>query len=200
MELDAACDRYGIDYLYHFTHLANMPSIREHDLLPHDEAHRHRLVVEDISDKEVQDRRADRKAFGRPLHAYVPLYFNPRNPMLYVRKAVQNDIVILCLDRKLLARDGAVFSDGNAANDATRFFNDLKRLNDLDWNCIRAQYWRDFDDGKRKRCAEILIPDAVPFDAIERICVRTESTLRRFDELHPELSPVGITPEKYFDD
>ena len=35
---DAEYSRYGIDFLYHFTHVDNMPSIREHGLLSHNAA------------------------------------------------------------------------------------------------------------------------------------------------------------------
>lgn len=61
-------------------------------------------------------------------------------------------------------QDGVIFTDGNAANGPTNFFNDVSRLADLDWDCIRSDYWNDFPDGVRIRCAEVLVPDTVPFD------------------------------------
>ena len=51
---DAEYDRYGIDYLYHFTHMDNMPSMLEHGLLSHNEAHAKDVVEYDMSDSEVQ--------------------------------------------------------------------------------------------------------------------------------------------------
>ena len=143
----------------------------------------------DIADLNVVARRSERVVFSRPLHDYVPLYFTPRNPMLYVRRDMQDDIVILCLDRNLIFGDGAVFTDGNAASNPTSFFNDLRHLGSLDWQCIRAERWNEFEDGRRKRCAEVLVPDHIPFARVERVIVRTEETLYR---LRRTLSSNGI--------
>ena len=201
---DAEYSRYGIDFLYHFTHVDNMPSIRERGLLSHNAAQQAGLVSADISDPNVQERRADKSVFGRPLHDYVPLYFNPKNPMLFVRRGIQDHLVILFFDRELLVQDGVVFTDGNAASDSTNFFTDVSRLDDLDWDCIRAEYWNDYPDGTRIRCAEVLVPDAIPFTKIQRIRVRTSATRDRFDLLMRETRsgqrppPVGVEPDLFF--
>lgn len=201
---DAEYSRYGIDFLYHFTHVDNMPSIREHGLLSHNAAQQAGAVSVDISDPDVQELRGDKSAFDRPLHDYVPLYFNPKNPMLYRRRNIQNDLVILLFDRALLVQDGVIFTDGNAANRPTNFFNDISRLADLDWACIRAEYWNDHPDGTRIRCAEVLVPDAIPFSAIQRIRVQNAGTRTRFDALMRETRssqrppPVGVDPRLYF--
>ena len=202
---DAEYSRYGIDFLYHFTHVDNMPSIREHGLLSHNAAQQAGLVSADISDPNVQERRRNISLLGgQPLHDYVPLYFNPRNPMLYVRRGIQDHLVILFFDRELLVQDGVVFTDGNAASAPTNFFNDVSRLADLDWDCIRAEYWNDYQDGIRIRCAEVLVPDAIPFTKIQRIRVRTSETRDRFDQLMRETRsgqqppPVGVAPGLFF--
>lgn len=197
--------RYGIDCLYYLTLVDNMPSIREHGLLSHNAAHERGLVKEDISDQAVQNRRADISAFGRSLHDYFPLYFNPQNPMLFVRREIQNDLVILCFNRELLVQDGVIFTDGNAASSPTNFFDDVSRLDELDWDCIWAEYWKDFgEDGRRKRCAEVLVPDAIPLTRIRRRRVRTSSTRARFDKLMRETRSgqrppsVGVDPDLFF--
>lgn len=201
---DSEYRRYGIDFLYHFTHVDNMPSIREHGLLSHNAAHQAGLVTEDISDPDVQELRGDKSVFDRPLHDYVPLYFNPKNPMLYRRRARRDDLVILFLDRELLVQDGVAFSDGNAASGPTNFFNDVSLLDSLDWECIRAEYWNEYQDGTRIRCAEVLVPDVIPFTKIRHICVRTSSTRARFDKLMRETRssqrppPVRVDPDLYF--
>lgn len=102
--------------------------------------------------------------------------------MLFKRRVHQDDIVILCLDRQLLEQSWAFFTDGNAAGDATEFFADPRDLAKLDWDCIQGEYWNDSEDGKRKRCAEILVPHAIPFDEVRRVCVRTDSTQTRLSE------------------
>lgn len=68
---DADYHQYEICFLYHLTHVDNMPSILKHGLLSHNSAHARGLVMEDLSDPDVQDRRADRRRGDRPLHDYV---------------------------------------------------------------------------------------------------------------------------------
>ena len=57
--------------------------------------------------REVNDRRAScETVFNLPIHHFAPLYFNPRNPMLYKRRDIQEDLVILGVDRELLFSQG----------------------------------------------------------------------------------------------
>lgn len=201
---------FRINYLYHFTHLNNLASIRTRGLISHNRAHNRGYVSEDISNLEVNNIRANKVAFGRPLHDYVPLYFTPRNPMLYVRKDVQNEIAILCLKKELLCREGSIFTDGNAANGPTGFFNDVQELHSLDWVCIRSVRWNEFPDGRRKRCAEVLVPDYVSFYDVQLVVVRTSGTrdivqhaLRRGmrgKRLPPPEIGIDVSPRWFFDD
>ena len=168
---------FRVNYLYYLLPVENMESVCRNGLLSHNSAHRSGLVRRDIADPRVNSLRANKSALGRPLHDYVPLYFTPKNPMLYRRRAIQEDIAILCLDKDLLFQDGVIFSDGNAASNRTRFFDDIQYLSMLDWSCIRAVRWNGFPDGRRKRCAEVLVPDHVPFGDIQRIIVQSQQTL-----------------------
>lgn len=76
--------------------------------------------------------------------------FNPKNPMLFRRQELRDNLAILFFDRALLVQDGVIFTGGNAASGPTNFFNEVSRLADLDWACIWAEYWNDFEDGTRK--------------------------------------------------
>ena len=93
----------------------------------------------EIADPNVLKRREPKvlRLSGRPLPDYVPLFFTPRTPMMRVKKDIQDDMAILCLDSNLLLQKGVIFTDGNAANNGTSFFNDLRFINRLDWECIR---------------------------------------------------------------
>ncbi len=189
-------DRYKINYLYHFTHVDNMTSIWAHGLLSHNQAHQSDYVTNDISNRMVNERRATREVFGRPLHDYVPLYFTPKNPMLYARKKYQDDIAILSLDPDLILREDAIFTDGNAASGGTSFFTEIQDVDKLDWDCIRDEWWVNFEDGTRKRCAEVLLPLGVPFQSIQRIIVRIEQTKRRLENVL-QAQPIGETGERW---
>ena len=165
---------YSIEYLYHMTYINNLTSIITNGLLSHNEAYRRGLIEVDISDPDVQDRRANRKIDEIPLHEYVPLYFSPRNPMLYRRKQHQDDIVILGIEPQLLLETNVIFSDGNAAAGETRFYRGAQMLNQLPWNVIWAQYWNDFEDGKRMKCAEILVYPTVAPNRIKAVFCRSQ--------------------------
>jgi hypothetical protein len=152
-------------------HINNLPNILCNGLLSHIEAHNKNLVNNDISDREVNNRRIKREPiYNLSLHNYIPLYINPRNPMLFVRKTIQADILILCFDANTIFKTvKVIYTDGNAAADATKFYSSVTDLNKLDWNCIRQEYWNDFPDGKRKKCAEILVPNAIHSSMIKKI-------------------------------
>ena len=206
--LDLRREPYKIEHLYHMTSVDNLRSIIEYGLLSHNRAHREGYVISDISLQEVNDRRGYKSVYGRPLHGYVPLYFNPRNPMLAYRRALQDNIAILYLDKSLLFQDDTVFADGNAANNATAFYRDLQDLDRLDWHCINypGNNWHIIENGRqvtrvenrRKRCAEVLIPDIIPAHFIEQVAVRTRATLLALDEIVKQQTEVVVRPELYF--
>lgn len=170
-------ENYRINYLYYLLPVDNMESVCRRGLLSHNSVRQQGLAHRDIADQQVNNRRAGKEVFGRPLHDYVPLYFTPKNPMLYRRREMQEDIVILCLDKNLIFRDGAIFTDGNAASIRTAFYDDIRYISMLDWTCIRAVRWNGIPDGTRKRCAEVLVPNQVPFNDIQRIVVKGQRAL-----------------------
>ena len=95
-----------IDYLYHMTLMSNLSSILNNGLFSHDEVNRRDVRREDISLASVQERRHQRiePIHNRSIHEYVCLYFSPRNPMLFKRRELQNEIVILGLSRDLIKK------------------------------------------------------------------------------------------------
>lgn len=68
------------------------------------------------------------------------MYINPRNPMLYVKKEIQNDIIIICFERSLIYNKGSIFTDGNAVNFPTKFYNNLEDLNKINWQCLNSRF------------------------------------------------------------
>lgn len=195
-------DYYEIDGLYHFTHVHHVHSIFKNGLRSHSNSHELGLVRHDISNPEVQWLRAQRSIGGRPLHDYVPLYFNPRNAMLFdvFRKHTLVDIVIIRLPRNLLLQKGVWFTDGNAANTPTLSYDRLEDLNKLDWECIQAEYWTEYEDGKRKCMAEILIPDMISANFIKRksyLFVENQETQNRIEAILPD-TRVAVDEDKFF--
>ncbi len=191
----------NVGWLAHITHIDNMESIVTNGILSHNRAHVEGLVDQDIADPDVNDRRANRlvSITNKPLHDYVPFYFNSRNPMLYRRKSIQDEIVTLVVSRYTLTWPGVIFTDGNAASSNTRFFSDLRDLDNLDWNCIRGDSWNNYPDGRRIRCAEVLIEDFLAFQYVRRIIVRTQQTRRALQQKVQVRQTIEVSPGWYFD-
>ena len=67
-----------------------------------------------------------------------------------------------------------VFTDGHAIMGFTEFFEDLSQLDRIDWRIMRARYWSDTQtdsDRSRRRQAEFLLRDFLPWDLITEIGV-----------------------------
>ena len=157
------------EYLYHITHVGNLRNISIYGLLSKSQMIDIDLSIIDISDPEVQYWR-DRiePVFGQAIHEYVPLYFNPTNPMLYRRQELRDDLVILAIPLARAMDCVYIFTDGNAASRDTQFGLDLTTTQMSD-DVLRAKYWNDFPDGKRRRCAEMLVHHHIAHDHIEHV-------------------------------
>lgn len=167
-------NNYGIDSFYHMTHIENLQSILEKGLFPHSNQYQKK----DISDLDVNNRRSRLEPiYNKSIHEYVPFYFNPKNAMLYVRRNIQNEVVILVLRKELILKNKSIFTDGNASCTTTKFYNNkIENLNKLDWTCLNDNNWNEHEDGRRKRMAEVLVPNYVSVDNIEAIICNNSYT------------------------
>ncbi|MBG59915.1 MAG: hypothetical protein CMJ16_05595 [Peredibacter sp.] len=167
---------YGVECLWHMTHVDNVLSITRKGLVSHERAVPIKRV--DISDPDVQRLRGGMDPiFSRKIKAYSPTYIKIRNPMLY---RLKNDSESLCLiEIALDALDyhDVVFTDGNAASRDTKFYSNPNDLKYLPWDVLNSEYWSDFIDGKRKRCAEILVYPSIGARHITRIHCNSQDTL-----------------------
>lgn len=119
-------DKLRIATVDHMTHVNNLDSIFEYGLLAHNNPHK----KIDISNKEVNLRRnSNEPIYNKSIHDYVPLYFNPRNAMLYkTQKEFGDEIIILAFNRNTILLENSLFTNGNAASDHTLFSNDITEL------------------------------------------------------------------------
>lgn len=145
--------------------IANIGSVMEHGILSYERAAR--LPHHSVAMQPVQDRR-DRKQVpgGLRLHQYANLYIHARNPMLFKRLNEASSLCVLRVSTEVLATEGVVLSDQNAASDYVRFvppgawrFLSFDDILAMDWrhpgNPIA--YWRH----KARKCAEVLVPHCV---------------------------------------
>ncbi len=184
-----ALREYGVEHFYYITHLDNLLSIITEGILSYNQIKQRHLCSNDISNPDVQIRRdiSDLKRHGRCLHDYVPLYLNARNPMLYALKDRGSSIVVLRIDASIVAECAFMFTDGNAACYATTFYTSIDQLDRIPWDVLKADYWTDFIDGKRERCAEFLIFPSVPSTYIHSVMCR--------NDVAGKIQQMGLKPE-----
>lgn len=115
--------------LYYITPIGNLESILQKGILSNRRAAKSNPKHNDISDGEVQDiragkkiRRADPAKPEMSLHKFVPLYLNPHNAMMYMRKSQHAELCILRIRREILNRGDVILSNQNAATYPARFF------------------------------------------------------------------------------
>ena len=207
-----------IPHIEHMVHHKNLKSILNNGLLSHNEAYGKGLITTDISMAEVQTRR-DKKdiqvgARVLNLHDFVSFYFNSRNAMLYTKKVghTQDEIVILLcladiLDTKMDDKKFAIFSEGNAASNDTKFYSGKSQLVNIDLGLLRSGSWNSNDEAlkseqKRKMCAEVLVYPSVSPSEICWIICPNKTMLAYCNEqlsLVPETSHIkAIVDTTYF--
>ncbi len=128
----------------HMTHINNLDSIFKYGLLSHNNPYKEI----DISNQEVNSRRNKiEPIYNRNIHDYVPLYFNPRNAMLYRNQTMFKDsVVLLAFDKDLLLLKNSIFTNGNAASYNTSYFNNINNLSQMAWDKIWSRSWNGHED------------------------------------------------------
>lgn len=154
------------------THIENIPHILEYGIT-HSKSVNANLNFVPIGDSGLI---CTRGKFilnnGKPLGDYIPFYFANRTPMLYVVQNGFNSVaptpagnIVYCVSsvQKILdSQLGFVFTDGHAVDSFTTQYSlsEVEKLDTLlDWEAIKAKYWRsDTDlDLKRRKEAEFLV-------------------------------------------
>ena len=155
--------KFGVKYLYHLTHKSNIKNIMKYGLMNHNKARVTGSLNTDISLHAAQDRR-------KHLHDFVPLFFNPKNPMLCKLQNHQDDLVIIEIDVECVVDKSFRITDGNAASKNTNIYeNGLDSLHLLPWDVINDYSWNQHEDGKRKRSAEVLVEPVIPQTHFSRL-------------------------------
>jgi hypothetical protein len=174
--------------IYRITHIQNLETILKRDgifapnMTPND-----KLPHVAIHYEGIQQQRSCKSVPcgpGGTVHDYVPFYFGPRSPMLYTISkgnvqgytGGQKQVIYLATTAQFIEKCGIkyVFTDGHAIMAYTSFFDNLSKLGRIDWSIIKSKWWNDteiYPDRKRKRQAEFLVYEKVPWNSIKIIIV-----------------------------
>ena len=150
------------------------------------------------------------------VHDYVPFYFGPLSPMLLNLKTDrvegytegQAPLVYLVSSAQTVAAAGCryVFTDGHGLATFTEWFDDLARLDAVDWNLVGKRYWADKpedNDRKRRKQAEFLVWQSVDWGLIGGIGVLNAQIKGQVEGIlaqHPNRDQVAVkvTPNLYY--
>jgi hypothetical protein len=195
-------------WIYHITNLSNLRSIITSSGL-----YSNVLLQEagtdytDVAYANVQSIRATCPVPCGPggyLHDYVPFYFAPRSPMLNAihygtvkgYSAGQRPILHLLTTVQEVRDSGVpfVFTDGHGIVAITEYFDDLGKLDRIDWAIMEEKYWRDTPedpDRKRRRQAEFLVHEQCPWSLIRGIGVYDDEIA---EQVRAIITNVGHEP------
>ncbi len=166
--------------VFRIVHRDNVPWILDNGLHCSNSPQRDPTYIA-IGDPELIDKRRYHPVPLPPrgvLGDYVPFYFTPRSPMLYrilkghrVTKRDPREIVIItmALPKIAEARVPFVFTDGHAYGYTSRFFDDCRDLDRIDWGILqRSDFRANIDDpGKVNRYqAEVLVHGGLRLDRL----------------------------------
>lgn len=206
-------------FVYHFTDAANLPKILSSGHIYCKSRLPSNSQRVDISHYDVQRRRRSKPVNCGPggvLHDYVPFCFAYRSPMMYAIskgnvEGCSSDtrrLVYLVSSLRNTQKEDLrfVFSDGHATKAFTNLYDDTNDLDKLDWEVIRARYRRDTgedNDRSRRRQAEFLVHESLPWEAVEFLAVKNlnmKSRLERYlaENWSERVKPVRSEPGWYF--
>jgi hypothetical protein len=211
VRFDAAGQVTTVTTIFHITKWQNLPSILQAGGLWCDTAVANApnapagIGYADI--KETRKNAPVPGCRGGVVADYVPFYFAPRSPMLYVNyrggvasnKDGQRPIVHLVADAEAVAARPLpfIFTDGHAVVRYSKWFSDLAHLDQLDWEVLRSRQWTDTEtdgDRKRRRQAELLVHNFFPWDLIKGIGVIDDTVAGSVEACLEQANPTHRPP------
>jgi hypothetical protein len=187
--------------LYHLTHIQNLPGIAKRGLLCRKRIQAQGVPYLDLSDPSCQARRTHKYLGGTALdlQGYVPLFLNPRNPMLYRLLRTLEEwgeagyLAILEISFQPASWATSLIADGIASSGETQLFHarDPRVVDALDWNVIQEDSWAKLPrNERRKTMAEVLVRGGLKQRHIKKVWVQQPSALQI---LAGELSPSDLS-------
>ena len=197
--------------LFRMTHIVNIPHILENGIT-HIVSPNKNPDYKSIGDGSlINYRNKFSIKNGRKLGEYIPFYFGPRMPMLFVIKNGFNGVtatpqsdIIYCVTNIATVIEYRLdwcFTDGHAVERFTDFYfeNDLDNIEGIvDFKAVKTKNWIDENDLdlKRRMEAEFLVVGDIPPAAIRGFVVYNEDAKAAMALLTQK--PVVVRQDYYF--
>lgn len=201
---------YSKTPLFHITAIDNLKDIiNSRALFSKNKVDKLNLKYGNIAHNHIQENRHSTILFnGYTLHDYIPLAFAPLSPMLNALHKgkiadctyKQDDIVYLVTSANKLTNLKFIFTDVHPLSKPVNIYHRLNDLRNVDWEiffeepCITGKYakfWLDkivpdkpkWMDRKRKRMAEFLVYDSLPWNLIDILVVKNEAAKTKVETI-----------------
>lgn len=161
-----------IEYFYHFTDEANLPSIKKYGALYSLQYLNENNIIHNSGGSE----KSKQMDYRLGLANFIRLSFVKDHPMRYVavKEGRINTPYLLKIDSDLLLTRPSLFTHINAATKKVKTFNRSDRFSEIEFGLFRMSYF-DLDQQQRKKYqAEILIPERIEKKFIMSITKVTE--------------------------
>jgi len=173
-------------------------------------------TIHNISIQERRQREPIPCGPGATIHDYVSFYLGPRSPMLLQLHTDQVEgynegqepilYLVSTIERVRQGGERFVFSDGHGIAHFTRWFDEIRDLEKVDWDAVYARQWNDTlndMDRQRRKQAEFLVYESCPWELIETIGVLNSRMKQRVEKIldeYPESMhhPVTIHSDWYY--
>jgi hypothetical protein len=200
-------------FLFRMTHIENIIHVQNNGITHVNSANANSNFVP-IGDGSLIARRNNFELNnGVRLGDYIPFYLGVRTPMLYVIQKGFNMVaptlaenIVYCVTsvQKIIDLNlDYVFTDGHAVDSFTTLYNNVN-INDieelLDWNAIKAVYWKSEDDldKKRRKEAEFLVMGDIDFSAILGYVVYNQNAKERMIGFGIDESVIFVREGYYY--
>jgi hypothetical protein len=200
-------------YLFRMTHIENIPHIIQFGIT-HSTSANANPNFRPIGDGSLISTRNNYALNnGKLLGEYIPFYFGVKTPMLYVIQKGFNMVaptpaenIVYCVSSVQNITDlnlDFIFTDGHAVDGFSSQFNNSDIINIetiVDWNAIKAKYWRDDNDLdlKRRKEAEFLVLGDISINGVLGYIVYNEISKNKMIGYGVNEENIHIKSDFYF--
>ena len=206
-------DDKKLQYAFRMVHIDNIPHILKYGIVKVDSPNANPNYVP-IGDQLVIEKRKNRPlSTWQKIGDFIPFYFGPRSPMLYVIqhgyngvKRIEAEKIVYCvikLDDIIRDCIKCVFTDGHVLNSLTQVItgDNLGHINDyVKYSDVFASRWDDDDDLdlKRRKEAELLLQNDLPVQYIRGFVVYNDEAKQLLHSFGVEEKMIAVRPRYYF--
>lgn len=195
------------------THISNVPHILVHGITHRDSANTNPKYTPIGDPTLISSRSAFVLDNGRRLGEYIPFYFGPRMPMLYVIQCGFNGVsvtppqdIVYCVTSIQKVIDTNLefaYTDGHAVDSFSTQYGSNEVANiekQVDFEAVKTRDWiKPTDlDLKRRMQAEFLLSGDLPIQAVLGFLVYDESTKEQLLQFGVSENQIRVKPNAYF--